>query len=311
MRIDVTFPSAGIPLAGHLYTPDTAADGPLAAVVVGHPGSGVKEQTAGSYARRLAETGFAALAFDAAYQGESGGDPRGLEDPAQRVEDFKAAVSYLTTRTDVDADRIGVLGICASGGYVIPAAVTDHRIRAVATVSAVDIGLSFRVGPDGTQDPAVVQSLLDAAAAARTAAAAGEPVPVFPLRTTEDEARAAGRYAYEGWEYYSTDRGRHPRQTDDLPFTSIDKIVNFDAFHLVDLIAPRPLLMVAGDEASTAWMSEEALKKADEPKHLHWIRGAGHVDLYDRYVSQVVPELTAFFTEHLAAGGAGTTVRHR
>ncbi|MER7937783.1 MULTISPECIES: alpha/beta hydrolase [unclassified Streptomyces] len=309
MRTDVTFLSAGIPLAGHLYTPDTAADGPFAAVVVGHPGSGVKEQTAGSYARRLAEAGFAALAFDAAHQGESGGIPRGLEDPAQRVEDFKAAVSYLTTRSDVDTDRIGVLGICASGGYVIPAAVTDHRIRAVATVSAVDIGLSFRVGPDGTQDPAVVQSLLDAAAAARSAEAAGEPVPTFPLRTTEDEARAAGRYAYEGWEYYGTDRGRHPRQTDDFPFTSIDRIVNFDAFHLIDLLAPRPLLMVAGDEASTAWMTEEAIKKAGEPNHLHWIPGAGHIDLYDRHVAQVAPELTAFFTEHLAAGGAGTTGR--
>ncbi|MFD6495755.1 alpha/beta hydrolase [Streptomyces sp. NPDC059944] len=301
MRTDVTFPSAGITLAGHLHLPDTTDGGPLAAVVVGHPGSGVKEQTAGTYAQQLAEAGFAALAFDAGYQGESGGAPRGVEDPAQRVEDFKAAVSYLTTRADVHSDRIGALGICASGGYVIPAAVGDHRIRAVATVSAVDLGLNFRLGPDGAQDPAVIQSLLDAAAAARTAEAAGEPLAMMPLRPTQAEARAAGRYVREGWEYYCTERGRHPRQADEFTFSSIDKIVNFDAFHLIGLIAPRPVLMIAGNEAATASMSEDAIKKADEPKRLHWVEGAGHLDLYDRYVPQVTAELVPFFTENLTA----------
>ncbi|WP_328865530.1 alpha/beta hydrolase [Streptomyces sp. NBC_00304] len=301
MRTNVTFTSAGITLAGHLYTPDTPADGLLPAVVVAHPASGVKEQTAGTYAARLADAGFVALTFDAAYQGESGGTPRGTEDPAQRVEDIKNAVSYLTTRPEIDSDRIGALGICASGGYVIPAAVTDHRVRAVATASAVDLGLNFRVGPDGTQDPAALQALLDAAAAARTAEAAGQPVPTLSVRTTEEEARAGGRYAHEGWEYYSTDRGRHPRQTDGFPFPSIDKIVNFDAFHLIDLLAPRPLLMIAGNEAATAWMSEEAIKKANEPKRLHWIEGASHVDLYDHYLPQVVTELVPFFTQNLAA----------
>ncbi|MFE4218643.1 alpha/beta hydrolase [Streptomyces sp. NPDC056844] len=299
MPTNVTFPSNGIDIAGHLYLPDTTNASPLTAVVVGHPGSGVKEQTSGTYAQQLAEAGLAALAFDAAYQGESSGTPRGLEDPAQRVEDFKAAVSYLTTRPDIDSDRIGALGICASGGYVIPAAVGDHRIRAVATVSAVDLSLNFRLGPDGTQDPTLIQNLLDTAATARTAEAAGQPAPTLPIRTTQEEARAAGRYAYEGWEYYSTDRGRHPRQTDAFPFPSIDRIVNFDAFHLIDLIAPRALLMIAGDEAATAWMSEEATKKANEPKRLHRIEGASHLDLYDRYVPQVVTELVPFFTENL------------
>ncbi|MFD0022842.1 alpha/beta hydrolase [Streptomyces sp. NPDC058382] len=308
MRTDVTFTSAGTTLAGHLYTPGTATGGPMAAVVVGHPGSGVKEQTAGAYARQLADAGFAALAFDAAHQGESGGTPRGVEDPAQRVEDFKAAVSYLTTRPDIDSERIGALGICASGGYVIPAAVADHRIRAVATVSAVDLGLNFRLGPDGAQDPAVIRTLLDAAAAARTAEAAGEPLRMMPLRTSEEEARAGGRYAYEGWEYYSTERGRHPRQADEFTLPSIDKIVNFDAFHLVGLLAPRPLLMVAGDEAATAWMSEDAISKANEPKRLHWVEGASHIDLYDRYVPQVTTELVPFFTRHLATRPAPVSV---
>jgi fermentation-respiration switch protein FrsA (DUF1100 family) len=302
MRTDVTFTSAGIPLAGHLYLPDTAAAGPLPAIVVGHPASGVKEQTAGVHARHLADAGFAALTFDAAYQGESGGTPRGVEDPAQRVEDIKNAVSFLATHPGIDPERIGALGICASGGYVVPAAVTDHRVRAVATVSAVDIALANRLGADGRQDPALIQGALDAAAAARTAEAAGEPVrmaPIFPA--TEQEARAGGQHVFDGWEYYCTDRGGHPRSAKEFTLTSVDRIVNFDAFHLVGLLAPRPLLMVVGTEAVTAWMSERAIEQARGPKELHRIEGATHVDLYDRHVPETVAALVPFFTRHLAA----------
>jgi len=303
-RTDVTFDSAGLALAGHLYTPepeDGRAPGP--AIVVGHPGSGVKEQTAGLYARRLAGRGFVTLAFDAAFQGESEGSPRGLEDPAHRVEDLKAAVSFLVTRGNIDPGRVGVLGICASGGYAVSAAAADHRIRAVASVSGVDIARQFRLGADGTQDPGVISHLVDQAAAARTAEAAGQEVQTFPLfpGTVEEARKLGGEHGAEGFAYYCTPRAQHPRSAKFLPWSSVDRIVGFDAFAFADLIAPRPLLLIAGRAAVTSWMAVETFQRAREPKELHWIDGASHVDLYDKeeYVAPAVARLADFFTASL------------
>lgn len=304
-RTTVRFDSAGIPLAAHLHTPDKPAPGPLPALVVGHPGTGVKEQTSGTYARRMAERGFVALAFDAAYQGESGGLPRGLEDPAQRVEDFKAAVSYLTTRDEVDADRVGLLGICASGSYSLAATGGDHRVKAVATVSTAEPARQFRLGADGTQDPGVFQSLLDAAAAARSAAARGEdPGAMTMFPQTAEQARAlGGEHGVEGFEYYCTARGEHERSAKTLAWESIDRMSLHDAFLAVPLIGPRPMLQIIGERAVTAWMAVEAHQRATGPKEIHWIKGASHVDMYDKeeYVDLAVDELTAFYTTHLAA----------
>ncbi|GAA0463934.1 hypothetical protein Ade02nite_30770 [Paractinoplanes deccanensis] len=304
-KIDVKFDSQGLQIAGHLYLPEGTG---LPAVVVGHPGTGVKEQAAGLYARKLAERGYVALAFDAAYQGESEGLPRGLEDPAHRIEDHKAAVSYLTTRAEVDAERIGVLGICASGGYVLNAAASDHRIKAVATVSGVDVARQFRFGADGDQDPAVFQGMLDAAAAARTAEARGAQTQTFNLfPATPEEGRAlGGEHGYEGVEYYCTPRAQHPRSTKALPWESIDHLALFDAWAAVPLIGNRPLLSVIGRRAVTAWMGIEAFQRHTGPKRIVWIDGASHVDLYDKpeYVNPAVEELDAFFTGNLAPKAA-------
>ncbi|MFI9816605.1 alpha/beta hydrolase [Saccharothrix variisporea] len=299
----VSFDSAGITLAGHLHTPDAPASGPRPALVVGHPGTGVKEQAAGTYARRLAERGFVTLAFDAAHQGESGGLPRGLEDPARRVEDFKGAVSFLSTRAEVDPDRIGVLGICASGGYSLSAAGGDQRVKAVATVSGVDVARQFRLGADGTQDPAVFRGLLAAAARARIAAARGEDpgaLPVFP-ETADQAAALGGEHGVEGFEYYCTPRGAHERSAKAFVWDSVDKLAAFDAFHAVPLIAPRPLLQVVGTRAVTSWMAVEVHQRAAGTGELHWLEGASHVDLYDRdrHVGAAVDKLAEFFTAHL------------
>ncbi|MDP9079312.1 MAG: alpha/beta hydrolase [Bacteroidota bacterium] len=300
----VTFKSNGLKIAGHLYLP--VAGNPvnvlMPAIVVGHPGAGVKEQTAGLYAKQLAERGFITLTFDAAYQGESEGMPRGLEDPAQRVEDIKAAVSFLNTIAEVDPQNIGVLGICASGGYGVSATATDHRIKAVATVSGVDIGRLFSKGADGTQNPAIIQGMLDVAAADRSAQAKGQDAGVFPVfPANEEQARSMGQHVYEGWEYYCTDRAQHPRSAKVFTWNSIDRIAAFDAFRFADMIAPRPVLMIAGSEAATLWITKEGYENAKEPKELFLMEGASHVALYDQevYVNPVISKLNDFFRSAL------------
>ena len=301
-RFTITIDSAGIPLAGHLYLPDTPAPGPRPAIVVGHPGSGVKEQVAGVYARRLSERGFVTVAFDAAYQGESGGEPHGLEDPAHRVEDLKAVVSYLTTREEVDPERIGVLGICASGGYSLNATAGDHRIKALGTVCAVDLSRHFRYGGDGTQDPSVVQGMLEAGAAARTAEAHGGTAGTMRvLPDTLEAARAAGgEYGAEGFEYH-TRIAFHPRSDSRFTLSSTDRIVSYDTFAAIPLIGQRPVLMIAGTRAATSWMSIDAFQRLTGPKEFFWVEGATHQGLYykDEYIDPAVERLAGFYAEKL------------
>jgi fermentation-respiration switch protein FrsA (DUF1100 family) len=310
VRQDVTFKSSGLNIAGHIYIPDSRNDR-VPAVVVAHPMGGVKEQTAGSYAEQLSREGFVALAFDAAYQGESGGEPHGLEDPFQRSEDVRSAVTFLANRPEVDPNAIGALGICASGGYVPFAAQTDHRIKAVATVSGACVGMLWRGGMDGGQSEDVIREMLSQAGVDRNAEGSGEQPRVENIIPgTEEEALKLlpDSTFREEYYYYRTPRAQHPRAPMTWVPRSVDRIAQYESYALIHLISPRPLLMIAGTKADTARFSALAIEKAKGPKELFWIEGAHHVDLYDSdlYVPQALAKLRAFFKEHLMPARART-----
>ncbi|WP_078286024.1 alpha/beta hydrolase [Mycobacteroides chelonae] len=302
MPKSVRFPSNGLQLAGDLYYPDNSDEGALPAIVVSHPFGGVKEQTAGLYAQSLAEKGFAALAFDASYQGDSEGEPRFLENPFARVEDIRSAVSFLTTVPQVDAERIGALGICASGGYVPNAAATDVRIKAVATVSAADMGSLYRDGLGGAQSIEQLHDALAAAAVDRTAQARGASPALAQVVPEPGEVTGNTPSLFaEGSDYYRTPRAQHPNSPNRYVASSIISIASYSSYEHVDLISPRPLLMIAGTEADTLYFSEQAIANAQEPKELYLIDGATHIDLYDkpRYVVPAGEKLAEFFAKYL------------
>ncbi|MED4572703.1 alpha/beta hydrolase [Brevibacillus agri] len=286
-------------MAGDLYLParfDESKQYP--AIVTVHPGGGVKEQTAGLYAQKLAEQGFVALAFDASCQGESEGEPRLLEDPAARVEDVRSAVDYLTTLPFVDEEKIGALGICAGGGYAVAAAPTERRIKAVATVSAVDIGAMFR-----GEDSAAALQTLEAVAKQRTAEAKGTDSLFlnWASNTLEESRQAPSVLMREAYDYYRTPRAQHPNSTNRFLFRSLDKVMAFSATTLISTFLTQPLLLIAGSEADTHSYSEQFYALSNGPKELFWVEGATHIAMYDipEYVGQAVTKLAEFFGKNL------------
>jgi hypothetical protein len=304
VRTNVTFKSNGLNVAGHLYTPDDFKAGEKRpAIVISHPFGGVKEQTAGIYAGKLVKKGFITLAFDASYQGESEGHPRHLEDPFARAEDIKSAVSFLSTSEHVDAECIGALGICASGGYVPYVASTERRIKAVATVSGADMGALFREGLGGGGSEETLKQMLEAAGKDRTAQAQGKPPRlehVVPNTPAEIRKGTPALYA-EGTDYYRTPRAQHTNSQNWFVFSAVDKIAAYSSYALVHLISPHPLLMIAGSKADTLYFSKLAIEKAKEPKELFVIEGASHIDLYDKeeFVRPAVEKLNGFFKKYL------------
>ena len=299
----ITFQNRNITVVGNLHLPkDYDKNKKYPAILIGHPAGGVKEQTAGLYAEKLAEQGYIALAFDASYQGESGGEPRYLEDPAVRVEDFRAATDFLSTHPAIDENRIGLLGICAGGGFAIKAAETEHRLKAIATISMADLGQLRRDGLAGIRKSQIRQ-VLDEVAKQRTTEAKGGELRYanyVPNAVEEIPANAPVMYR-EGYEYYRTKRGQHPNSTNKYLFTSYDKLIGFTALDHVELIAPRPLLLIAGSKADTYYFSQQAYNQAGEPKEIYTIEGASHVDLYDipKYVGEILKQLTAFYGKNL------------
>ena len=273
------------------------------AVVVSHPGGGVKEQTAGLYAKKLAEQGLITIAFDRSYQGESTGEPRQLENPYISTEDVSAVIDYLTTLPYVDQDKIGAMGVCAGAGYSANAAINDRRIKALGMDSAVNIGQMFRNGWENTVKDADAVGLLDFGSNARTTDAKNrgekdETLPLAPMRE-EDAPNAELRGA---WEYYHTPRCQHPNAPGFTLARCLNQIITYDAYNKAEAFLTQPVLAVAGSKAGSKWMSDDLIARAaSKDKMLHVVEGADHMDLYDvpNYVDEAVSKLAPFFQAKL------------
>lgn len=271
------------------------------AVVVAHPGGGVKEQTAGLYAKRLAEHDLITIAYDASYQGESTGEPRYLENPYIRTEDISAVIDYLITLPYVDTDHIGAMGICAGAGYAANAAINDHRIKAVGMISAVNIGSMFRNGWENNVKDADALPYLLAGSNARSAEVSSTEVQTFPLAPVREED-APNEELREAWEYYRTDRCQYPTSSGFSTTRSLSQLVTYDAYNMAEAFFTQPLLAIVGSVAGSAWMSDDLMERAaSTDKRKYVIEGANHMSLYDRenYVNEAVGQLVPFFHEKL------------
>lgn len=293
-----------ITLSAEIYRPATFdPTARHAVIVVVHPGGGVKEQTAGLYASRLAEQGLVAITFDASYQGESTGEPRHLENPYVRTEDISAVVDYLVGQPWVDVERIGGMGVCAGGGYMANAAINDRRLKAIATVSAVNIGSMFRNGWDNSVASIDAMPVLVAGAHARTTEATGGATITIPLAPVRRED-APDKEMEDAWEYYCTPRCVHPNAPSLATARSLSQLVTYDAYHMADVFLTQPLQIVVGSEAGSKWMSDDLFARAaSADKHAHVVKGANHMALYDvpQYVDEAVGVLTEFFRARLQA----------
>lgn len=294
----------GISIAANVYTPagyDNTKKYP--AIVVAHPNGGVKEQVAGLYAELLAKQGYIVIAPDAAYQGASGGTPRNVDTPSSRTADLHAAADFISTYAGVDANRIGILGICGGGGYTLNAAKTDKRFKAVATLSMFNTGLVRRNGFKNSQVATIQQRLKEASEAREEEARGGQVryVGNMPKMSKEEVAKMPFDLYREGYEYY-LETHAHPNSTFRYTQSSLLDLMRFDATDQIELIN-QPLLMLAGSKADTRDMTEDAFAKAvnAQPKELYLIEGATHIQTYwkEPYVTQAVKKLTEFFKKNL------------
>lgn len=301
MKEKVSFKNGIWKMAGDLYLPkDFDKNRKYAAIICVHPGGGVKEQTAGLYAEKLAGRGFVTLAFDASHQGESEGEPRRLDSPYERVEDVKCAVDFLTTLSYIDRKCIGAMGVCAGGGYAINAALTEKRIRAVAGVSPVDAGLSTRQGWTGGNTLENQLKLMEQIAEARTAEANGEAAKLVNyVPETVDENTHPD--FVEAHEYYRTSRGGHPNSDNLCLFRGFADRLAFNSFALIPDYLTQPLLVIVGSKAGSKWMGEKAVELSTHEKELFVVEGASHVSLYDipEHMEQAVNKLDVFFITYL------------
>lgn len=292
-------------VAGNLITPKAMeADRKYPAIIVGHPMGAVKEQSANLYATKMAEQGFVTLSIDLPFWGESDGQPRNLVAPELYAEAFSAAVDYLGTRPFIDRNRIGGIGICGSGSFLISAAKIDPRIKAVATISMYDMGAANRHALGNSLTLEQRKKIIAEAAEQRYVEYQGGPTK-YTSGTVHEINANSHPIEREFFEFYRTPRGEFtpagssPELTTHPTLSSNTRFMNFYPFNDIETISPRPMLFVAGAEAHSREFSEDAYKRAAEPKELVIVPNAGHVDLYDRVGLIPFAKLTEFFQTNL------------
>ena len=299
----VTYKLNGIDIAANVYTPanyDPSKKYP--ALTIAHPNGGIKEQTAGLYAQRLAEAGYITIAADASYQGASGGEPRHTDKPKFRTEDISGMADYISQYPGVDANRIGALGICGGGGYTLKAAQSDKRFKAVATLSMFNSGEVRRNGFMNSQVNTIQERLKNASDARKQEADGGKILYSGVASITDEEIAKTTTDLYrEGYEYYYRTHA-HPNSTFLYTTSSLMDLMTWDATDQIELIN-QPLLMMAGSKADTKYMTDEAFEKATNAKNkeLFLIDGATHIQTYwkPEYVSGAVNKLIEFFGTYL------------
>ena len=297
----VTFTNRyGITLVGDLYLPKDRGDRRLPAIVIGGPFGAVKEQSSGLYAQTLAERGFATLAFDPSYTGESGGFPRNVASPDINTEDFSAAVDFIGLHDAVNRERIGVLGICGWGGMALNAVAVDKRVRAVAVSTMYDM---TRVMSRGYNDTVTLeertQTLEELSRQRWEDAEAGTPAYGPPMNELKG---GEAQFLVDYHDYYKTPRGFHPRSVNSNASWTVTNPLSFMNMPILSYIAeisPRPILFIHGEKAHSRYFSETAYAAAAEPKELMIVPGANHTDLYDRVDLIPFDKLTTFFRSHL------------
>ncbi len=300
----VTFKNRyGLTLAADLYLPKNRKTERLPAIVVSGPFGAVKEQSSGLYAQTLAERGFVTLAFDTSYTGESSGEPRNVASPDIYTEDFSAAVDYLGLQASVNRDQIGILGICGLGGMALTATAVDKRVKAVAVSVMYDMS---RLMAKGYHDSVTLeqrtQALTQMSQQRWIDAEKGTPAPSsnrLPEKLSGNEPPFVAGY----YDYYKTPRGFHPRSVNSnsaWTATTAFSFMNFPLMSYIKEIAPRPLLIIAGEKAHSRYFSEEAYQAAAEPKELLIVKDAVHTDLYDNKAGKIpFDKLTDFFSQNL------------
>ncbi|WP_312792516.1 alpha/beta hydrolase [Sphingobacterium sp.] len=292
----------GSTLSGDLYVPKNTNKNVFSALAISGPFGAVKEQSSGLYANQMAERGFIALAFDPSYTGESSGEPRNVASPDINTEDFSAAVDFLGLQKNVDKSKIGLIGICGFAGFALNATAVDKRIKAVATTSMYDMTRIMSKGYNDIVTPKQRTQTLEQLSQQRWKdAESGTYAPSsnnLPQKITGNEPQFVKEY----FNYYKTPRGFHSRSINSnasWTATSPLSFMNMPILTHIKEIAPRPILIIAGENAHSRYFSEDAYKAADEPKELMIIPDAVHVDLYDQLDKIPFDELTEFFKASL------------